>query len=33
MEEPLDPQTDEVEALAEFAKPRGRAPFHVCTVK
>ncbi|XP_028417389.1 sorting nexin-14-like isoform X2 [Dendronephthya gigantea] len=28
MEEPLDPQTDEVEALAEFAKPRGRTPFH-----
>ena len=30
MEEPLEPRSDDVEALAEFAKPRGKAPFHVC---
>jgi hypothetical protein len=30
MEEPLEPRSDEVEVLAEFAKPRGKAPFHVC---
>ena len=29
MEEPLEPRSDEVEVLAEFAKPRGKAPFHV----
>ncbi|CAB4021374.1 Hypothetical predicted protein, partial [Paramuricea clavata] len=28
MEEPLEPCSDDVEALAEFAKPRGKAPFH-----
>ena len=31
MEEPLEPASEEVEALARFAKHRGKAPFNVCT--
>lgn len=31
MEEPLEPRTEEVELMAKFAKPRGKAPFHVST--